>query len=391
MNELTRFGALSAQRTEAALLRGNAVTERFGLTLTPEQCGRLLERRAEALRETERIELGEGILPKLAVALCDSPCVGPENWEEALGGLTELFYHFKGACGEHLGDDELLAALLVRQIALYTANESSSVPAAAARELLRGVLFFLAVPEEPEASSQPEDVGSQYEAERADRIRVLLPLDLADELARGQRRAQRDAALTIALWRKVVEMLPPLENRSLRDTLRSIGRGFRCYDTRFFPQRFDCDIDYQLAVPVSESLLGINYVNQYLTRLAAENSLLTRLPQGEVRAVLERSCPDWRGLLVNLYAPVAANALARTLLGGEGLTLSDGEIGALRERWKHARSERIENDLLTAADALAERLALPRGAGKYLSSCAREVAVRAESLRDCGGLRGVFV
>ena len=76
MNELTRFGALSAQRTEQALLRGNAVTERFGLTLTPEQCGRLLERRASALRETERIELGEGILPKLAVTLCDSPCVG---------------------------------------------------------------------------------------------------------------------------------------------------------------------------------------------------------------------------------------------------------------------------------------------------------------------------
>lgn len=234
-------------------------------------------------------------------------------------------------------------------------------------------------------------MGSRYEAERADRIRVLLPLDLADELAHGQHRAQRDAALTLALWRKVVAALPPLENRSLRDTLRSIGRGFRCYDTRFFPQRFDCDIDYQLSQSVSESLLGINYVNRYLIDLAAENILLTRLPQGEVRAVLERSCPDWRGLLVNLYAPVAANALAHTLLGGEGLTLSDGEIDALRERWKHARPERIENDLLTAADALAERLILPRDAGKYLSGFAREVAVRAESLRDCGGLRGVFV
>lgn len=112
MNELMLFGALSARRTEAALLRGNAVTERFGLTLTPEQCGRLLARRTEALRETERIEPGEGILPKLAVALYDSPCVGPENWEEALGGLTELFYHFKGTCGERLGDDEMLAALV---------------------------------------------------------------------------------------------------------------------------------------------------------------------------------------------------------------------------------------------------------------------------------------
>ena len=150
---------------------------------------------------------------------------------------------------------EKLAALLVRQIALYTANESSSVPAAAARELLRGVPFFLAVPEEPDGGG---------EAERADRIRTLLSCDLA-------------------------------------------------------------------------------------------------------------------------------NALARTLLGGEGLTLSDGEIGALRERWEHARPEQIMADLLAAADALAERLALPRGAGKYLSGFAREVAARAEALRDCGGLRGVFV
>ena len=113
MNELMLFGALSAQRTEAALLRGNAVTERFGLTLTPEHCGRLLARRAEALRETERIEPGEGILPKLAVALCDSPYVDAEGWEETLGVMAELFYHFKGACGgERLGDDELLAALV---------------------------------------------------------------------------------------------------------------------------------------------------------------------------------------------------------------------------------------------------------------------------------------
>ena len=84
---------------------------------------------------------------------------------------------------------EKLAALLVRQIALYTANESSSVPAAAARELLRGVLFFLAVPEEPDGGG---------EADRAARIRTLLSCDLADELAHGQHRAQRDAALTLA-------------------------------------------------------------------------------------------------------------------------------------------------------------------------------------------------
>ena len=112
MNELMLFGALSARRTEAALLRGNAVTERFGLTLTPEQCGRLLARRTEALRETERIEPGEGILPKLAVALCDSPWGGPVNWRPRLGGLPVRLSHFNGRGGAGLGPYCLPAALV---------------------------------------------------------------------------------------------------------------------------------------------------------------------------------------------------------------------------------------------------------------------------------------
>ena len=276
---------------------------------------------------------------------------------------------------------EKLAALLARQIALYTANESSSVPVSTARELLRGILLLLAVPEESE---------ERYGAARASRIRALLPCELADELTRGQRHAQQTAARTLALWRRLAAAPLP-ENRSLRDTLRSIGRGFRRCDTRFFPHRFPCDIDYQLALPVPESLLGIDYVNRYLTHLTAESFLLSALPRQEVRAVLERSCPDWRGLLINLYAPAASNALARTVLGGDGLTLADDEIEALRTRWEHRSPAQLEEELCAAADALAERLALLQGAGAYLREYAREVAVRVEGLRDCGGLRGIFV
>ena len=73
MNELTFFGAMNAQKSETALLRQNERTERFGLTLTHEACARLTMRRAETLRETGRIEWGEGVLPPLALALCDSP------------------------------------------------------------------------------------------------------------------------------------------------------------------------------------------------------------------------------------------------------------------------------------------------------------------------------
>lgn len=111
MNESMLFGTMCARESEAALLCQNERTERFGLTLTHEACVRLAARRTDALRETGRFEWGTGVLPSLALALCDSPYVSQESWESTLGEMTELFYHFKGACGERLGDDELVYAL----------------------------------------------------------------------------------------------------------------------------------------------------------------------------------------------------------------------------------------------------------------------------------------
>lgn len=110
MGELTLWDMMEAVQT-AALAHINEISRRFGLSLAPEECAGLIRRRAEVLRETERIEFGEGVLPKLALALCDSPYVERETWEQTLGEMLSLFYHFKGACRERLGDDELIAAM----------------------------------------------------------------------------------------------------------------------------------------------------------------------------------------------------------------------------------------------------------------------------------------
>lgn len=84
----------------------------------------------------------------------------------------------------------------------------------------------------------------------------------------GQRQARRLAAETCRLWCSVCHA-PTWGSLSLHDTLRSIGRGFRQYDVRFFAHRFPCEIDYQPAIPVSETQKGLSYVNLYLRRPAA--------------------------------------------------------------------------------------------------------------------------
>ena len=86
----------------------NLFTGRFGLSLSEEQIESLVTRRFGALRDTGRVEFGEGILKKLIYAFCDSPYLFQESYEDTLLELQDSFYYFKGEAEERFSDDELL-------------------------------------------------------------------------------------------------------------------------------------------------------------------------------------------------------------------------------------------------------------------------------------------
>lgn len=108
-------GLTRAARAEKAALtdtrKNCALSARYGLTLSETQMARLIEGRRQALADTGRIEFGEGPLPLLIYAFCDSPFVTRENWTETLLSLQELFYVFKNDAEDAFSDDELVSAM----------------------------------------------------------------------------------------------------------------------------------------------------------------------------------------------------------------------------------------------------------------------------------------
>jgi len=90
------------------LSESNAFSSKYGLVLSEKQIQNLVEKRFEALRDTGRIEFGEGILKKLVYAFCDSPYIHPQNYEETLLELQDAFYYFKNESDDRISDDELL-------------------------------------------------------------------------------------------------------------------------------------------------------------------------------------------------------------------------------------------------------------------------------------------
>lgn len=84
-------GALAERRTADRVLACNEATMPYGLALTEQQALALAQTRTDALRETRRIEWGDGIVGALIETFCTSPYILPENYEETLHELIGLY------------------------------------------------------------------------------------------------------------------------------------------------------------------------------------------------------------------------------------------------------------------------------------------------------------
>ncbi len=180
---------------------------------------------------------------------------------------------------------ENFARLVTHVANIYCMGESSSISNCEAQELATSVVYVLGI-----ASATADEAASVLDVD--DPIALWHSgLDVLD--------AQMDMALDV--WRRIVAIMPPIRNVALRDTLASLGDLKMLYDTRFAAHVVPCDIDYQLSEPVDPQLMGLDYVEAWLEQLLEETRWIVQFDTGSCIAVLERACPDYRGLHVNLY------------------------------------------------------------------------------------------
>lgn len=99
---------ISEQNQVQAVVRMNQRTEKFGLALTEEEAQQLVSLRRANLQEQQRVEFGEGILPKLIDQFCDSPYIDRSNYAHTIARLQEIFYLYKNEMLDEITDDELL-------------------------------------------------------------------------------------------------------------------------------------------------------------------------------------------------------------------------------------------------------------------------------------------
>lgn len=265
---------------------------------------------------------------------------------------------------------EALFALFETIALRYTKVESSSLPKELAEALLHSVCYTLG----PALAAPPG--GSLLPAYEAGVVRT------AKKVRQTKRR-----------WQVARLSLPKVVSLSARETLFSIGTFFENYDARFFAHAIPCDVDYQLCHPVPETLLGVDYVSEYLSRICIENDFLRLFPPERVDALLERACPDYRYRIDNLYAPIAANALALALLGeaAQGLCVTREMQHLLLAQFAPLTLQQQYAALRRAADMLCVALSITNPAAqKYLLATADALVPRIAAALATGSLAEVF-
>lgn len=271
---------------------------------------------------------------------------------------------------------EALLGLLRIQALSYTQGDSASLPEETLTELLASLLYTLGIRlDQPQSFTRlaGKDLRPLYEAG----YHALLA------------RQDHARAMIAAICRET----PSLGCISLSDTVRSIALSLEHYDARFFAHHIPGEIDYQLLDPVPQEMQGMDYILLYLARLHAEMRFLSRFPLHRVLALLDGANPEWRELVANLCAPIAANALGLSLLGEapRRLHIRNHERHTLLALFSPLHPLEIEHRLLRESSRLLDTLDLKDAqTADMLRALCCDLAPRIRCAADAGDLSSVF-
>ncbi len=113
MNGLISLENFAVVPVDREILALNTYSERYGITLLPEEAREISEIRQKSLADNERIEVGVGAVAEIIRRFCRSRYVNRENYAYVIGEVTDLFYYIKTDTDDKITDRELADLLYV--------------------------------------------------------------------------------------------------------------------------------------------------------------------------------------------------------------------------------------------------------------------------------------
>ena len=260
----------------------------------------------------------------------------------------------------------------------YTMGDSSSVPVEIAEELLKSITFLL-----NKETKNPQSIVKLFESESLESAWKHSWTTIEKDIAKGKE-----------LLEEVIKTSTGIENISYEDTVVEIGRGFKVYDYRFCAHEIPCSIDYQLSNAVSEDLQGIDFINEYLTRLLFENKFCNNFAKEKIIGILKSYYKDYQRLLINIFEPLLTNIIGLDLVEADifKLEMKSYEREVLLYTFKNITIKEIEEELIKSANSVCNKLKIVSDFEiNYLKMTALNLLPRIEEGIKNNNLENIFL
>ncbi len=264
--------------------------------------------------------------------------------------------------------------LLSKVTQSYTGAGSSSLRAETAQALLRSVSFLIIL-------------GLEEDGDSKEINRRLIEENYETLFETGLDAVTACIEAGKTLLKKAGETALNVENTAYSGTTDELSGFFAQYNYYYFAHDIPCMLDYPLAWPVDEKLLGIVYINEYLRRLVLENEFCGLFDKQALKMLIQRLCPD--DSLISIYEAVVIQAVGLELIENDIqlLEMTERELQALQ---KILHDEAARNKWQSAAQTLAERLELPDKAKNYFLETAEEAFWHIRHAAEMGQLEALM-
>ena len=264
-----------------------------------------------------------------------------------------------------------LIELLAQKCDEWTRGESSSLPAEKAQDILTSILYVISL-----ARKEPQDT-----------------ISVSELFERGLVCVQKKLFSCHMLQRRILKNLFNTPNVFYRSTIEGgINGFFKLYNPQFSAHEIHITADYPVCQgrPVLE---GVEFIEEYLSRIDAENAFCNLFDPVLVHRLLLGLSPDYAQLPVNIFEPVLLSALGLIMAGRlpADLGLTPYDILLLEDTFEGKTKEQIESALCTALNRLKTYLDVPERSIAYASACLPALAANIANATEHNALDKVFL
>lgn len=287
-------------------------------------------------------------------------------------------------------DTMQLLELLAQKCDEWTRGESSSLPAEKAQDIMTSIMYVISL------ASREQSASAGFDADESGTTAAMIQQDIisvSELFDRGLVCVRKKLFSCHMLQRRILKNLFNTPNVFYRSTIAGgISGFFKLYSPQFSAHEIHITADYPVCLGRPE-LEGVEFIEEYLSRIDAENAFCRLFDPALVHRLLLSISPDYAQLPVNIFEPVLLAALGLIIAGRlpAVLDLTAYDVLLLEDMFCGKTKEQIESALKTALDRLTVYLDVPERSIAYAAACLPILAANISNAAEHNTLDKVFL